>query len=128
MRHWKRGLLWAAVAVACLVLFYHCPFRYLFVVACPGCGMTRALLAAVLSDFETAFSFHPLFPLLIPAALYLGLRETGTLRLTARAENTYILLFAGVFILVYVLRLCGGDPVVQPDFAASWLARLLALF
>ncbi|MDD7645970.1 MAG: DUF2752 domain-containing protein [Ruminococcus bromii] len=126
-RLWKRRLLWGAVVVACLVLIYHCPFRYLFGVACPGCGMTRALLAAVFSDFEAAFAFHPLFPLLIPAALYLGLRESGRLRLTPRAENTYILLFAGLFILVYVLRLCAGDPIVQPDFSASWLARVLHL-
>ncbi|MGN0478485.1 MAG: DUF2752 domain-containing protein [Hominenteromicrobium sp.] len=126
-RRWKRVLLWTAAAAAGLILFYHCPFRYLFGVSCPGCGMTRALLAAVFSDFGTAFSFHPLFPLLIPAALYLVLRESGKLRLTARAENMYILLFAGLFILVYVLRLLGGDPIVQPDFDASLLARVLRM-
>ena len=56
-----------AGAAAALLLVYHCPFRYIFGVSCPGCGMTRALVAAVFSDLETAFGFHPLFPLLVPA-------------------------------------------------------------
>ncbi len=28
---------------------------------CPGCGMTRALLAALQLDFRTAFAYHPMF-------------------------------------------------------------------
>ncbi len=117
----------ALLAVAgALVLLYHCPFRALFGVACPGCGMTRALLSAVFSDFKTAFAYHPLFPLLIPAALWIGLRLFGRLRLSAKRETPYILLFAGVFFLVYIVRLCSGDPVVAPDVAHGLVPRLLA--
>ena len=28
---------------------------------CPGCGMTRAWLAALQLDFSAAFAFHPMF-------------------------------------------------------------------
>lgn len=112
--------------MAGLLLLYHCPFRYFFGVSCPGCGMTRALLAAVRSDFETAFSYHPLFPLLIPAALWIGLRAHGLLRMSSRKETAYILAFAGAFILVYVVRLLSGDPVIAPEPESGLLLRILS--
>ena len=47
-----------------LTWFTDCPFRFFFGISCPGCGMTRALLAALRLDFAAAFSYHPLFFLL----------------------------------------------------------------
>lgn len=37
-----------------------CPFAVVTGVACPGCGMTRALVALLGGDAELAFSYHPL--------------------------------------------------------------------
>ena len=92
--------------------------------------MTRALVAAVFSDLETAFGFHPLFPLLVPAALWIGLRACGLracglLHMPRKRETAYILAFAGVFILVYLVRLLCGDPVIAPDPESGLLFRLL---
>ena len=50
-------------------VFYHCPFLYFFGVPCPGCGMTRALIKACTFDFKAAFYYHPLFLLVIIAAV-----------------------------------------------------------
>lgn len=125
MRRLVKPFLGCAVLVFVLLFLYHCPFRYIFGVSCPGCGMTRALCAAVFSDFETAFSYHPLFPLLIPAALYIGLRRFGLMAPSAKRDNTYILLFTALFILVYILRLIENDPVIAPDFEASLLFRVI---
>lgn len=118
-------LLILLAAVVGLVFFYHCPFRYFFGISCPGCGMTRALLAAVFSDFETAFSYHPLFPMLIPVGVYIVLYVFFGMRVPSRRQNTYLILIAVVMILVYVLRLIGGDPVVTPDLQAGLLAQIL---
>lgn len=118
-------LLILLAAVVGLVFFYHCPFRYFFGISCPGCGMTRALLAAVFSDFETAFSYHPLFPMLIPVGVYIVLYVFFGMRVPSRRQNTYLILIAVVMILVYVLRLIGGDPVVMPDLQAGLLAQIL---
>ncbi len=38
-----------------------CVFLELTGIKCPGCGMTRALLAALRLDFKTAFSCHAMF-------------------------------------------------------------------
>ena len=43
-----------------------CPIYWLTSIRCPFCGMTRAHLAALRFDFETAFAYHPLFPLGLP--------------------------------------------------------------
>lgn len=45
------GLLFLA-ASALGVVHWHCPSRYILSLPCPGCGLTRGLLAAL--------SFHPL--------------------------------------------------------------------
>lgn len=39
-----------------------CPVRTLLGgIPCPGCGMSRAWLAALRLDFRAAFAFHPMF-------------------------------------------------------------------
>lgn len=44
------------------VLFhYQCPILRLTGIICPGCGMSRAWLAAFHLDFEQAFYYNPVF-------------------------------------------------------------------
>ena len=53
-----------ALFVAWLVLYLldvGCIFRLMTGIPCPGCGMTRAWLAALRLDFAAAFAYHPLF-------------------------------------------------------------------
>ena len=38
-----------------------CFFVTLFGIPCPGCGMTRAVLAALRLDLGAAFGYHPMF-------------------------------------------------------------------
>ena len=45
-----------------------CIWKQFFDIYCPGCGMTRACIAALRLDLKTAFSYHPMFfsvPLLV---------------------------------------------------------------
>lgn len=54
----------AFVAVAGVVLYLTdigCVFRTVTGIPCPGCGMTRAWLAALRFDFAAALAYHPLF-------------------------------------------------------------------
>lgn len=37
-----------------------CLFRQFFGVICPGCGMSRALIACSRLDFAAAFRYHPM--------------------------------------------------------------------
>lgn len=50
----------AAVA-AWRLLGWPCLFTCALGIPCPGCGMTRALLAALRLDLAAAFALHPMF-------------------------------------------------------------------
>lgn len=58
------------IIIAFLFAFYHCPFKVLTGLDCPGCGLTRAFRAALHFDFVAAFQYHPLFWLLGAEAIY----------------------------------------------------------
>ena len=65
----KKIFLSKTKTLCAVILSYHlltwftgCPFRFFFGISCPGCGMTRALLAALRLDFAAAFSYHPSLP------------------------------------------------------------------
>lgn len=62
---WKTKLLVAA-GYLCTVALFHvyklpCVFQAAFGIPCPGCGMTRAVLAALRLDFAAAFGYHAMF-------------------------------------------------------------------
>lgn len=63
----RKVLLFGALAAGMVLLLdVGCIFRRVTGIPCPGCGMTRAHLAALRLDFKAAFFYHPLWPLPIP--------------------------------------------------------------
>lgn len=62
---WKSKLLLTAAYLAALTVLYFlgfsCLFQRFFGISCPGCGMTRAMLAALRLQFRAAFAYHPMF-------------------------------------------------------------------
>jgi hypothetical protein len=50
-----------------------CPVALLTGVACPGCGMTRAMAWLMRGDFDRSMAYHPLAPIV----LVLGLLAVG---------------------------------------------------
>ena len=65
-----------------------------------------------------------MLPMLLPVGLYILLQHFCGMQVSNRRQNVYILLFAGIMIFVYVMRLTAGDPVLQPDFENSFAARI----
>ena len=61
----KNKLIFCAVYVGVIALWMaldlQCFWLGTFGVPCPGCGMTRAWLAALQLDFSAAFTWHPMF-------------------------------------------------------------------
>ena len=49
------------VAAVMYVLKIGCPFKTIFKIPCPGCGITRAYLSVLHLDFAKAFEYNPMF-------------------------------------------------------------------
>ena len=92
--------------VLLLVLFYRCPTSLFFGFDCPGCGVTRAFLAALRLDFSAAFDYHPLF-LLLGVEVFYWLFYEYTSKLIPLSEKaiTWILTVTGILmVIVWALR------------------------
>lgn len=112
-------ILFAAIAVFYSVV--GCPSRVLFGIACPGCGMTRAVKAALQLDFSLAFESHPLVFLLPVAAVVYFLRKKIPKKLLAFFGVSALVLMLAVFIY----RLCTGSDIVYFDFEKGAIYKML---
>ena len=91
------------------IFHWKCPFRAIFSLDCPGCGMTRAVLMLLEGDISTAFSLHPFVFLCIPAWLLLAIcallpnekRKVFARILFQIEEKTSIIYLLFVFFIIY---------------------------
>ena len=119
----KRGLIVALIlsplVAAMFVDVPLCPTAALFGMPCPGCGLTRATLAALHGDFTRAFHFHPLFFIATP--LYVGtitsVAWTFVRGGTHKPPSVKFSAVVTVFALTLMLLLMG-----------VWLARFFGAF
>lgn len=122
-------ILWIVCAVAVLVFIMlvtgiGCPIRYLTGVSCAGCGMTRALFSALLLDFESAFSYHPLWVALIPICVMLAVLVK---KKRIKAFYCLLLTFAAAMLAVYLYRLVLTDSdTVTCDISSGAIYKLLS--
>lgn len=95
----SRGLAWtlllAGAAQATLVSAgwpgWPCPFQQTLGLPCPGCGLSRALLALLRGDWQAAFAIHPfVFPMLAS----FGLVTVGALAPATVVRNVTVTLQA----------------------------------
>lgn len=90
-----------------------CVFYHLTGVPCPGCGMTRAHLAAMQLDFQTAFLMHPLWPVTVPL-LGWAYWKKGRFFVSRRNNAVFIGMLVVVYLGVYLVRLCLLFPDTPP--------------
>lgn len=74
-----------ATALALYLLDLGCVFKGITGLSCPGCGMTRAWLAALKLDLAAAVAYHPLF-WTVPLALLLACAQGPCAELAGRAD------------------------------------------
>ena len=98
---------------AIVVIFYFlskffgsiCPTYRIFGICCPFCGMTRAHLAALRLDFETALYYNPVFYLGVPCIFFMVHEKLFTPKYDlVRKIIAGVLL--GIIVVVYILRVC----------------------
>lgn len=85
-----------------VALFYRCPFRLIFGIDCPSCGMTRAFFAALRLDFKASLSYHPLFPIVAVEILYLLFRNR--FKINGKAEIVIGVLTLLLLLIVWIIR------------------------
>lgn len=91
--------------LALYLLDIGCVFRLMTGIPCPGCGMTRAWLAALRLDFAAAFAYHPLF-WAVPIAFVLAfVRDGAASNKLKRGIDIMIAVLCGLVISVWIVRL-----------------------
>jgi Mg/Co/Ni transporter MgtE len=90
-----------------------CPVALLTGVACPGCGMSRAIAWIFRGDIERAVGYHPLAPLVVmivvTAVLWaLGRRLRGWRRPSTAVLNSGLVVLAALLMAVWIARLASG--------------------
>lgn len=78
-----------------------CPIKSLIGISCPGCGMTRAWLAALTLRFDLALAYHPLF-WLVPILFVIAYNKD---RLRPRVYMAIMCLALVALIVVWLVRL-----------------------
>lgn len=137
MEHYRKDIIElirfaAALATACLFLYITeigCPIRFLTGICCPGCGISRAILAALSGNIVAAFHYHPLFwyPL-VWLVLWIFRQHFSN------AQVKFFLLASIIlYLAVYLFRMVSGSDIVfcRPQTGMiyrmiSWCIRALS--
>ncbi|MBQ8408908.1 MAG: DUF2752 domain-containing protein [Clostridia bacterium] len=113
----------ALVGIFMAVSGIGCPIRYYFGISCPGCGMSRACLAALRLDLAGAFEIHPLWvtmPIFALMLIFFWVKKKQNALLIT------LCIFAGLLIAVYLYRLLFTESsVVYFDIKSGAIYRFL---
>ena len=111
----KSTFMYAGIFAAALLFFvfvYRCPIYAVFGVQCPGCGITRAYMAAMQFNFGAAFSHHPLFFIVAPLTGYVVFRNKLKKPLSGKTETAILIVVSILFAGVYIYRILNGNLTV----------------
>lgn len=102
----KTKLLLTGLYGCLLLVFWYfqipCVSIRLLGIPCPGCGMTRAMAAALRLDFAAAFGYHPMF-WAVPIA-YVYFLFDGKLLNKPWADKTVLWLIVGGFLAQWIWK------------------------
>lgn len=87
-----------------------CMMKNLWGLSCPGCGMTRSVVALLHGDISGALRFHALGPvvLLLLGAAWGAAVFGKSLLLEHRGVTVALVLFTGALLAYWVIRLLTG--------------------
>lgn len=90
-----------------------CPFALITGIPCPGCGLTRAVVALAHGDIGSAVAFHPLVGVVLAwlGATWLvavARRRGLNIRLDRRVVDRLLWATAALFVATWVVRMGTG--------------------
>ena len=105
------GVILLYITVSLIIHFaaesHLCPFKAVFDITCPMCGMSRAAFYLVQFKFKLAFQMHPLIfimPILAVLLGYLYIFKNKNLFINIYAIIGLVLLFTTVYVLRITLN------------------------
>ena len=118
----------AMLSVLVVLRIYKCPLDFVFGIPCPLCGITRALLSLLDGDISMAFYYHPLWPVILLAAILYVLYLTDIIKTSRAVHDAGGCILCVLLILCYIWRHLSGSPVVRIHPDTSLMGRILSLF
>ena len=114
MKKYLQPLIPLSVAAVVYIIFHiigiGCPIKFISGISCPGCGMSRAWMWALLLDFESAFYFHPLFWAVPVFPLLFILNRAG--KLSDKKYDLCLIIVGALFLTVWLVRMFMGSDIV----------------
>ena len=94
---------------------WSCPFLHVIGIPCPGCGLTRAIVALLEGDWQSALTLHAYAPIFVVAIVLIA---CATL-LPSKPRNWFMTQFE------LVERRTGITAILLIGLVVYWLIRLL---
>lgn len=91
-----------------------CVIRNITGLPCPGCGMTRALIALSKLEFTKAVGLHPLSLMMLPFGGLLALSPFNRSLRRLIGNKVFWQLLIAIFLVVYIVRMFLMFPHIEP--------------
>lgn len=106
---------------------YKCPFKFIFGISCPGCGMTRAFKSLLALNIKDAFHFHPLFPVVIIWTIAFLLYRKKLIQPSKKTKDIFLTITVILFFVTYFIRLKFCPDIVSINPKESLIFKLFYL-
>ena len=117
-------IMFIIIFILVILGIYKCPFKYIFGISCPFCGITRAFLSAFSLDFKASFHYYFFWPLVLIMVIIHILYEFKVIKINKKIMYFFLYLFAIINLIYYFCRLFSGSDIVYFDFTESLIYRI----
>ncbi len=104
-KHIFYGLIISAYMAVLYFLHIGCPFRFLFLIPCPTCGTTRALIELVQFHFRASFYYNPAAILILTAFIIAVHSRILYQHYSKKSVNWIIAVLLVIILVVYIIRM-----------------------
>lgn len=109
------------ISIITYIFGMSCPLKILFGIPCPGCGMTRAIIAILQLDFQAALHYHPMI-VFLPFLAYIMIQIIAG-KVTKKLINLLAFIVL-LFLVTYCLRLYLKSDILSFAYSDSFIYKI----